>query len=299
MAHTSNKKPLLTFSLIILTLTQTSLGGDIVIYWGQSGYEGTLTQTCATGLYSIINIAFLNKFGNGQVPKLNLAGHCNPEANGCRILSSSIKQCQTLGIKVMLSIGGGIGRYSLSSSSDAKTFADYLWNNFLSGKSPSRPFGDAILDGIDFDIELGSTLHWNDLASYLKQYSNSEKVVYLSAAPQCPFPDRYLGNAIGTGLFDFIWVQFYNNPPCQYNYGSTDKLIRSWKMWSASIPEEKIYLGLPAAKGAAGSGYVPPNVLVSQILQKIKMSPKYGGVMLWSRYFDKRSEYSVDIKNSV
>lgn len=290
---TSHRKTLIT--LVILTLTQPSLGGDIAIYWGQSGYEGTLSQTCATGLYSIVNIAFLNKFGSGRVPRLNLAGHCNPEANGCRTLSSSITYCQKLGIKVMLSIGGGIGSYSLSSSSDARTFADYLWNNFLGGKSPSRPFGDAILDGIDFDIEIGSTLYWDDLASYLKQYHR----VYLSAAPQCPFPDRFLGKAIRTGLFDFVWVQFYNNPPCQYNSGSSGKLVSSWKKWSDSISEEKIFLGLPAAKAASGSGYVPPNVLVDQILPEIKRSYKYAGVMLWSRYFDKRSGYSVDIKNSV
>uniref|UniRef100_A0A7N2N1D5 chitinase n=1 Tax=Quercus lobata TaxID=97700 RepID=A0A7N2N1D5_QUELO len=99
-----------------------------------SGYEGTLTETCATGKYSHVIISFLNHFGNGRTPEISLAGHCNPASNGCTM-------------------------------------------------SPSRPLGNAILDGIDFDIELGSTLHWDDLARYLKAYSQSGRVVHLSAAP--------------------------------------------------------------------------------------------------------------------
>lgn len=64
----------------------------------------------------------------------------------------------------MLSLGGGIGNYSIGSREDAKVVTDYLWNNFLGGKSSSRPLGDAVLDGIDFNIELGSPQHWDDLA---------------------------------------------------------------------------------------------------------------------------------------
>lgn len=43
--------------------------------------------------------------------------------------------------------------------------------------------------------------------------------MYLRAAPQSPFPDYYSGMALHTGLFDYVWVQFYNNPPCQYSAG--------------------------------------------------------------------------------
>ncbi|TKY48164.1 Cysteine-rich receptor protein kinase 10 [Spatholobus suberectus] len=55
--------------------------------------------------------------------------------------------------------------------------------------------------------------------------------------------------------------------------------------------------GLPASKDAAGSGYVPPDVLMSQILPAINKSANYGGVVLWSRYYDKLSGYSTDIQN--
>ncbi|KAH1115098.1 hypothetical protein J1N35_008476 [Gossypium stocksii] len=60
--------------------------------------------------------------------------------------------------------GGGAGSYYLTSAEDARQVATYLWNNFLGGTSSSRPLGDAILDGVNFDIEGGTNQHWDDLA---------------------------------------------------------------------------------------------------------------------------------------
>ncbi|KAG2720468.1 hypothetical protein I3843_02G028600 [Carya illinoinensis] len=285
-------------SLVILMLAVSTDAGGIAIYWGQNGNEGTLAQTCATGNYAYVNIAFLPTFGKGQNPVINLAGHCDPNSNGCTKLSSDIKSCQAKGIKVMLSIGGGAGSYSLTSAKDARQVATYLWNNFLGGGSSNRPLGDAVLDGIDFDIEGGSTQHWDKLAKYLSKYGKQGKKVYLTAAPQCPFPDAWMGGALKTGLFDYVWVQFYNNPPCQYSSGSITNLINAWNQWT-SIPATKIFLGLPAAPNAAGSGFIPVADLISKVLPAIKSSAKYGGVMLWSKYYDDRTRYSSSIKSSV
>jgi chitinase len=272
--------------------------GSISIYWGQNGGEGTLAETCATGNYKFVNIAFLSAFGNGMSPVINLAGHCDPTNNGCASQSSDIKACQSSGVKVMLSIGGGAGDYYLNSSQDAKNVATYLWNNFLGGKSSSRPLGDAVLDGIDFDIEGGTPLHWDDLARYLKGYSNSGKRVYLTAAPQCPFPDAWVGGALNTGLFDYVWVQFYNNAPCQFTSGSTTNLADAWKQW-LTIPAKQIFLGLPASPQAAGSGFIPADDLKSDVLPLIKSAGKYGGIMLWSKYYDDQDGYSSSVKSDV
>ncbi|PPR95643.1 hypothetical protein GOBAR_AA25025 [Gossypium barbadense] len=276
--------------LIVLVLATGSNGGGISIYWGQNGNEGTLADTCATGNYEYVNIAFLATFGNGQTPMINLAGHCDPYSNGCTGLSSDIKSCQAKGVKVILSIGGGAGSYSLASSDDARQVATYLWNNFLGGTSSSRPLGPAILDGIDFDIEGGTGEYWDDLAKYLSGYSKKGKKVYLTAAPQCPFPDAWIGNALKTGLFDYVWVQFYNNPPCQYSSADIANLEDAWKQWTSDIPATNIFLGLPAAPDAAGSGFIPVNDLTSKVLPAIKNSSKYGGVMLWSKYYDGQND---------
>ncbi|KAK7274901.1 hypothetical protein RIF29_16002 [Crotalaria pallida] len=286
-------------SLILLALANGSNAGNITIYWGQNGNEGTLADACATRNYEFAILAFLPVFGKGQTPMLNLAGHCDPSANGCTGLTSDIDSCQANGIKVLLSLRGDVGSEPLGSSKEARQVATYLWNNYLGGNSSSRPLGPAVLDGIDFDIEGGSNKHWDDLARYLKGYSNQGKKVYLSAAPQCPFPDAWVGKALQTGLFDYVWVQFYNNPPCQYNGDDISNLEYAWKQWTSDIPADKIFLGLPASPEAAGSGFIAVDDLLSTVLPAIKGSPKYGGVMLWSRYYDDQSGYSSAIKNQV
>ncbi|KAJ4843626.1 hypothetical protein Tsubulata_049807 [Turnera subulata] len=286
--------------LAVLMLVMGSNAGGIAIYWGQNGNEGTLAETCATGNYEFVNIAFLSTFGGGQKPVMNLAGHCDPSSNGCTGLSSNITSCQAKGIKVMLSIGGG-GNRSLNSPDDARQVVTYLWNNFLGGgkNSSLRPLGPAVLDGIDFDIEGGTGLYWDDLARYLSAYSNQGRKVYLTAAPQCPFPDASLGVALKTGLFDYVWVQFYNNPPCQYNPSELSNLEEAWKQWTSEIPATKIFLGLPASPEAAGSGFIPVANLTCNVLPAIKRSNKYGGVMLWSKYYDDQTGYSSSIKTDV
>ncbi|KAF9667427.1 hypothetical protein SADUNF_Sadunf15G0021900 [Salix dunnii] len=285
----------LLLSILVVSLCKPSNGAGIAIYWGQDGGEGSLADTCNTGNYQYVNVAFLSSFGNGQTPVLNLAGHCDPSAGTCTGLSNEIRSCQSQGIKVLLSIGGGAGSYSLSSADDAAQVANYIWSNFLGGQSSSRPLGDAILDGVDFDIEAGSGQFWDDLARALNGFSQQRKV-YLAAAPQCPFPDANLDTAIKTGLFDYVWVQFYNNPPCQYS-GDAGNLLNAWNQW-ITVPNSQVFLGLPAAAEAAPSGgFIPSDALISQVLPSIKSSPKYGGVMLWSKRFD--NGYSDAIKGNV
>ncbi|XP_058106591.1 acidic endochitinase-like [Magnolia sinica] len=297
-SHPSMVRPL-DLLFFLCALVAHSHGGDIAIYWGQNGNEGTLADTCATGNYDFVNLAFLCNFGNGQIPQLNLAGHCDPSSNGCTGLSDDIRSCQDQGLKVMLAIGGALGNYSLASADDARQVAEYLWDNYLGGKSSSRPLGDAVLDGIDFDIEGGTNEHWDDLARDLSSYGSKGKKVYLTAAPQCPFPDAWVGRALKTGLFDYVWVQFYNNPPCQYTSGQVGNLDHAWKQWTSSIKATKIFLGLPAAPEAAGSGFIPTGDLTSKVLPLLKNSSKYGGVMLWSKYYDDQTGYSSAIKHDV
>ncbi|KAK4480718.1 hypothetical protein RD792_013800 [Penstemon davidsonii] len=284
---------LIPFSLFFSTHSQDT---GIAVYWGQNGGEGTLADTCATGNYRFVNIGFLTTFGNGQTPVLNLAGHCDPPSGTCTSQSNDIRACQSRGIRVLLSLGGATGSYSLSSADDARQVANYLWNNYLGGTSDSRPLGDAVLDGIDFDIESGSGQFWDELARVLSGFSTAQRRVYLSAAPQCPIPDAHLDTAIRTGLFDYVWIQFYNNEQCDYR-GSVGNLLARWNEWVGLVPSGRVFLGLPAASGAAGGGYMPPDVLVSQVLPVIRGSNRYGGVMLWNRFFDQ--SYSSTIVGNV
>ncbi|KAJ4731763.1 Acidic endochitinase [Rhynchospora pubera] len=293
------KRSLILIPLLLCFLVASVQSGGIAVYWGQDGREGTLKSTCDSGNYVIVILAFITTFGNGRTPVLNLAGHCDRSTGGCKSLTTDIKACQAKGIKVLLSLGGGSGSYTLSSQSDAQNVAKYLWDNYLGGTSTNRPLGSAVLDGIDLDIELGGTNYYDVLAKTLSSYSSKGNKVYISAAPQCPYPDAHLGQALSTGIFDYVWVQFYNNPPCQYQSGDITKLTNSWNTWTSKVKATKIFMGLPASTGAAVTGYIPPSTLTGQVLPMAKKSSKYGGIMLWSRYFDVQNKYSDQVKSFV
>ncbi|KAI9110275.1 hypothetical protein K1719_018717 [Acacia pycnantha] len=250
------------------------------VYWDQDYVEGSLKETCATGKYSFVVINHIWMFQNSETHQLNLTGHCDP-SSGCTTIGSEIKYCQQQGIKVMLSLEGSSVNYTLTSYDDAQEAFDYLWNNFLGGSSSSRPFGDAILDGIDFYIS-EATLYLDDLARNLKSHSTDTQKLYLSAAPQCCSPDDFLATTLATGVFDYVWVQFFENYSCEYSEVNTIQFFKAWQQWEISLygSKSKLFLGLTASQG---SGYVPVDLLISEVLPIVKESPNYGGVMLWTR----------------
>lgn len=121
----------------------------------------------------------------------------------------------------------------LISDASAVTFADELWNLFFGGSSSTRPFGAAVLDGVDLDIENGGSTgecHLNFLVYCSKQlkanhcnfypgyvafinqlqthFKAASKKYYVTAAPQCVYPDANLGAVINSVAVDAIYVQF-------------------------------------------------------------------------------------------
>ncbi|KAF8695908.1 hypothetical protein HU200_036784 [Digitaria exilis] len=295
MASNLKLSPVVALIILVAGMVGVASAGNIAVYWGQNGNEGTLADACNSGNYAYILIAFLSTFGNGQTPVLNLAGHCDPSSGGCTGLTSDIQACQSQGIKVLLSLGGSGGSYGLSSTDDANSVASYLWDSFLGGSGSSRPLGSAVLDGIDLDIENGDSAHYDDLANALKANNN----VLLTAAPQCPYPDASLGPALQTGLFDNVWIQFYNNPGCEYVNGDDSNLVSAWSTWTSSVQAGSFYLGLPASPEAAGSGYIQPGDLTGTVIPAINGIGSYGGIMLWSRYYDVLNNYSGQVKGGV
>ena len=80
----------------------------------------------------------------------------------------------------------------------------------------------------------------------------------ITAAPQCVFPDAYLGPQLaGLALtdaamqFDYLWPQFYNNHICQYNEADKgagfQQSFQNWSSWAnATAPALDVLVGLPA-----------------------------------------------------
>ena len=124
-------------------------------------------------------------------------------------MEADIKTCQSKGKAITLSLGGATGQIGFSSDSQAQQFATQIWNLFLGGSSSTRPFGTAVLDGIDLDIESGTPAHYAAFVNQIRSLAApTGKKYIITAAPQCPYPDAYIGAALNEADFDAVYVQF-------------------------------------------------------------------------------------------
>lgn len=207
--------------------------------------------------------------------------------------SEDITTCQNEGKTIILSIGGATyTEGGFTSESDAIDGANLLWSTFgpPSNSDALRPFGNASIDGFDFDFEANvqNTLPFaQQLRKNMDSSGNGQH--YLTAAPQCPYPDRADDDILsGDVSIDAVWVQFYNNF-CGLNSfdPNADKQdifnFNVWDNWAQNTsynPNVRVMLGVPASPSAAGSGYEPPSKL-TPIIQYAKTFESFGGVMMW------------------
>ncbi|RPD72443.1 glycoside hydrolase [Lentinus tigrinus ALCF2SS1-7] len=315
---------------------------NLAVYWGQdsANSQQRLSYYCKDSTVDTFPLAFLYIFrGTGGEPVIDFANTCNQWDDSvysgtalanCSFLAQDIKTCQAAGKIITLSLGGATGQVGFSSDSQAESFADQIWNLFLGGKSSIRPFGDAILDGIDLDIESGTAAHYAAFVSRIRSnagltgltastyaearanataHANStshhttaskdkaskdkdskpvadvtsaSKYYYITSAPQCPYPDAYIGGALNAAHFDAVYVQFYNNycgldQPSDYNFDTWD----NWAKTVSPNKEVKVYIGAPGSADAAGEGYVGVSTLANYVSDAQENWSSFGGVMLW------------------
>ena len=302
-----------------------SAKNNVAVYWGQGPDQKSLLETCQNSAVDIVNIGFVNAFPDnspGAYPGSNFGNACGDETytiNGvstllksnCPRIGSDIIECQrTYGKKVFLSFGGATPKnYYIANDNSANSFADFVWGAF--GPSTSawtsagkpRPFGDAVVDGFDFDIESemstppkdasGNTINDYQSRGYATMINrlrntqfpkDSSKTYYISGAPQCPLPDVHLSGPIANAWFDMLFVQFYNNPSCSgraaVNYAAGDSFLK-WTQASSRNPNVKIYFGLPASTEASSAGDYLTQPEVKDLVQRFSPNAKWGGIMLW------------------
>jgi chitinase len=252
----------------------------------------------------LISIGFVNTWNStGGQPVVNFANSCTgyqfflgTDLLWCPSIASDIQACQALGKKILISLGGASPTYAgFSTAEEADAFAYKIWNAFGRGWTYYRPFGEAVVDGFDFDIEKLPALYYEKFAYRLQKLAaaDTSKRYYLTAAPQCPNPDEHLSTALSKVAFDAIFVQFYNNPGCSadkwtgaggdqstnsvFNFGMWD----SWVKSNAKNPSMKIFVGLPASsKVALGGGYVS-KAIAANIVADLARFSSFGGVSLW------------------
>ncbi|KAK5129200.1 hypothetical protein LTR08_003750 [Meristemomyces frigidus] len=249
-------------------------------------------------------MAFLYQIttGVGGEPVLNFANQQNnctlfngTELVNCPDIGNDITLCQQkYGKTILLSVGGATYTEAGFTSEDAATAAaEKLWAMFgpqQHGSSVLRPFGDAIIDGFDFDFETTVT-NTVPFANQLRSLMDADptRTYYLTAAPQCPFPDLADDPMLsGNVSFDAVFVQSYNNY-CGLNafvHGAAEQTtfnFAAWDKWAKTVslnPNVKVFLGVPAGSTAAGSGYTSV-VGLTPIVEYCNTFSSFGGVMAW------------------
>ncbi|KAF5383561.1 hypothetical protein D9615_003762 [Tricholomella constricta] len=308
-----------------------SRSDNLAVYYGQnsygathpdqSGWQKVLSNYCQDDAINAIPLAFLHVyFSTGGLPEINMANTCNSNDQGvfpgtnlanCQFLAASIKACQAKGKIITISLGGATGGSGFSSDAQAQTFADTVWNLFLGGSSSTRPFGDAVLDGVDLDIEGGSSAGYAAFVTRIRSRANgASKKYYVTAAPQCPYPDAYLGPVLNAVAFDAVYVQTayqlnsYNNWCGLTNYNNPNAWnFAAWDNWAKTVSVNKnvkVYIGAPAAPSAAGSGYISAATLGTIAKETRAKYSSFGGVMLWDAsqaYGNNR--FDVAVKNAM
>ncbi|KII93374.1 glycoside hydrolase family 18 protein [Plicaturopsis crispa FD-325 SS-3] len=291
-----------------------SRNDNLAVYWGQdsAGNQQTLQYYCADDTINAFPLAFLYIFfGEGGAPVIDFANTCNQYDNStfpgtdlanCQGLADDIEACQAKGNIVTLSIGGGTGQVGFANDTQATDFAVQIWDLFLGGSSSTRPFGSAVLDGVDLDIESGSPAHYATFVTKIQSLAEgASKKYYITAAPQCPFPDASIGAALNAAPFDAVYVQFYNNycgldQPSDFNFDTWD----DWAKNTSPNPDVKVFIGAAASANAAGEGYVNASSIENYITETQSKYSSFGGVMLWDAseaYTNNR--YDKAVKNTL
>ncbi|KAI0045076.1 carbohydrate-binding module family 5 protein [Auriscalpium vulgare] len=295
----------LSLAPMLVAAFDMSRNDNLAVYWGQNSYGATHSDTanwqqtlsfyCQDNSIDTFPLAFLDvAFDTGGLPSFDLSNICSVNSGvfsgtdlpNCSFLASDITTCQSKGKIVTLSIGGATGAVGFTSDAQAQAFGDTIWNLFLGGSSSTRPFGSAVLDGIDLDIEGGSSAHFPAFVNQIRSHaSGASKKYYVTGAPQCPYPDAYMGSIINAVGFDAVYVQFYNNYCGLTGFSNpNDWNFAQWDTWAKTVspnPNVKVYIGAPASSTAAGSGYVSASQLSSIAQQTRSQYSSFGGVMLW------------------
>lgn len=242
---------------------------------------------CADPNVDIAILSFLHLIkGSNSLPASDMFALCNDKVKDtdlatCADWEDVINTCQQNGKKVLLSIGGATMEDSFDDPVEGpKEFAKQVWDLYGegSGLEKFRPYGKAVLDGFDMDIENHHPEGWVNFAKEMKaHFKTGTKEYLLTAAPQCPRPDASLLDAVYE--VDHLYIQFYNNESC-----GKQNIPKSFGEWSKDIlaksPNTKLFVGLPGAEESAIKGYYMSEEKLG-FVEQLKNDPAYGGLMTW------------------
>lgn len=134
------------FLIVLLLASQISFAdlpcNVLVGYW-QSSWGTSVRLKDINSSYNVINIAFLEAGGGDGAPDNNSVSALSFTTTNNANLLADIPVVQAQGKLVLMSIGGAMGSFKLSSTADINTFVSKV-------QTTIQTYG---LDGIDIDLE--------------------------------------------------------------------------------------------------------------------------------------------------
>ncbi len=254
---------------------------------------------------------------------LNIA-FCNPDSQGklsCYIpdyeMNNIVTKAHNADVKVMAALGGGGGCDGYLQHLDTPEEMAAFNQNIMA-------YCEAYdLDGIDLDIELGSSHEiWNyygDWVSSLRVLCDERGYELSTATAQWVAvnvsPETFQ-------LFDFVNVMAYDNDIDDSSHADMEFAKSSLQYFAVQkkIDKSRLVLGVPfygrgyTADGALDwNSYVPFSQLIAgdtanydrdvyngvayngapTIREKSRLSKEYGGIMIWELTQDAKGEYSL------
>jgi chitinase len=130
------------------------------------------------------------------------------------------------------------------------------------------------------DNESGDSTGYSAMVARMRSnfHKDPTKQYFLTAAPQCPYPDASIPLDVCSQL-DYVWVQFYNNGECNIAQSGFSEAVKNW---SQGIGNAKLFIGALASGSDGDQGYVDAETLVQSIKEVEDMNlDNFGGAMLW------------------
>ncbi|WP_424532315.1 chitinase [Sphaerisporangium viridialbum] len=218
---------------------------------------------------------------------------------------ADIQALHARGKKVILSVGGELGRVQVSSSQAATSFAD-------SAYALMQSYG---FDGVDIDLENGlNPTYMADALRKLRAKAGADLIITMA-------PQTIDMQSTGMGYFQLalaikdiltvVHTQFYNSGAmlgCDqaqaYGQGSVNFMTAlACIQLENGLRPDQVALGLPAGPGAAGGGVVAPSLVNNALdcLAKLvncgtfvppRAYPGIRGAMTWSINWDAANNWN-------
>ncbi|MBE0370516.1 glycosyl hydrolase family 18 protein [Pseudoalteromonas aurantia] len=256
--------------------------------------------------YDVVNLAFLSSSSNNPFNLVLSGAIAATESSFTTNTIEAIKVMQHKGQKVLISFGGGtMGSNAYRSLSEdtaklADSLASFVKNNQLDGvdidyEDTAAFTGQAGYDGAQFLISLTQELR--------KRLPSPDYII--SHAPQPPYLEQggYMAGyvevveLVGQEI-DWLNVQFYNNPPWSAN---PDQIVSSYLNYTKlpNMSPEKVIAGFPVTQNDAGSGYMPVQTIINEVIKPIQQQSSLGGIMNWQFSSDHNGDWIKAIAQSL